>query len=150
MNYYFQISHIHARMAKVNQYVNVPATAPLGPYRCVVCDTVFPSNKSLLLHGRMHEPVRQRPVEGPVEYGGSGEGGQGAAVASPCDRFHCSLCDKWIHVGYRKIHEAVHAGIVEFNCDICNRKFHTKENLDMHMNVHTVDKVKALKPLYIF
>lgn len=112
-----------------------------GPFKCNTCDTVFPSNKSLRLHRRMHEPVKSRPIDAPVEYPPTLDADP--TLHSPTDKYHCGACDKWIHVGYRRIHDKFHQVTQDFNCDICNRKFFTAENLLMHMNVHSTEKISA-------
>ncbi|CAH2093006.1 unnamed protein product [Euphydryas editha] len=102
-------------------------------FECEICSTIFPTSKSLKLHKRMHDPIKSRPIEPPVETSGGN-------VASD-NKFLCSVCDKLIPIDYRTIHMNSHKGSNKMNCDICNKKFHSKEYLEMHMSVHNIDKV---------
>lgn len=106
--------------------------APVS-YECEVCSTVFLTNKSLKLHRRMHDPVKARPIEPPVanKDGSNLTGGV----------YRCNICNKMIPFDYRKIHENAHKTGDKMNCGICNKKFSSIEYLEMHMNVHNLDKV---------
>nr|XP_026495832.1 zinc finger protein 2-like isoform X1 [Vanessa tameamea] len=102
-------------------------------FECEICTTIFPTSKSLKLHKRMHDPIKSRPIEPPVD---TSDGN----IASN-NKFLCSICDKLIPIDYRTIHQNSHKGSNKMNCDICNKKFHSQEYLDMHMSVHSIDKV---------
>ncbi|XP_038222625.1 zinc finger protein 709-like [Zerene cesonia] len=102
-------------------------------FDCEVCSTKFPSSKSLKLHKRMHDPVKSRPIEPPVE------------TTEGSDKYLCLVCFKLIPVDYRVIHQNSHKVSNEMICDICNKKFPNKEYLEMHMNVHNMDKVTVGK-----
>lgn len=57
-------------------------------------------------------------------------------------RYLCPTCNKMIPVDYKKIHENSHLNEQNLlNCSICNKKFSSEEYLEMHMNVHNLDKV---------
>ncbi|KAL4711501.1 hypothetical protein ACJJTC_000517 [Scirpophaga incertulas] len=109
----------------------------LDYFLCEICNTFFSTNKSLKLHKRMHDPVKSRPIIPPVE---TEEGHE----CSP-DSYICPVCDKVIPVDYKTIHQNSHKTDEQMNCGICNKKFTSKEYLDMHMNVHNIDKVPANK-----
>ncbi|CAG4956648.1 unnamed protein product [Parnassius apollo] len=102
-------------------------------FECEICCTIFRTSKSLKLHKRMHDPVKSRPIEPPVE---TIEGN-----AASEDKYICPICFKLIPEDYRNIHENSHNNSNKMNCDICNKKFHSKEYLKMHMSVHNMDKV---------
>lgn len=107
-------------------------TAPILSYECSVCCTVFPTNKSLKLHKRMHDPVKSRPIEPPVENTDGSEVSEG--------RYRCTVCNKMIPNDYKTIHQNSHKTSEKMNCGICNKKFTSIEYLEMHTNVHNVDK----------
>ncbi|XP_075980237.1 uncharacterized protein LOC142979284 [Anticarsia gemmatalis] len=124
-------AHMKVHKSKPDGSPDVPIS-----YECEVCSTVFPTNKSLKLHKRMHDPIKSRPIEPPVE---SPEGKD--IVGLYC----CNVCDKMIPYDYRAIHEASHLTSDKMNCSICNKKFSSLEYLEMHMNVHNLDKVTVNK-----
>ncbi|OWR45326.1 zinc finger protein 221 [Danaus plexippus plexippus] len=107
-------------------------TAAITKHECEVCNTIFPSSKSLKLHKRMHDPVKSRPL-GPQE---SEDG-----TTDNVEKFLCNVCNKLIPENYRTIHQNSHKSSNKMNCDICNKKFLSKENLEMHMGVHNLDKI---------
>lgn len=43
------------------------------PFLCEICNTLFPAYKSLRLHKRMHDPIKAKDIEPPVNYGLRGE-----------------------------------------------------------------------------
>ncbi|XP_068618007.1 zinc finger protein 271-like isoform X2 [Battus philenor] len=115
--------------------VNIPSPTS---FECGVCSTVFPTSKSLKLHKRMHDPIKSRPIEPPVE---TPEGNTASE-----DKYICPICFKLIPEDYRTIHEESHTYPTNtMNCDICNKKFHSKEYLKMHMGVHNMEKVVVEK-----
>ncbi|XP_072945213.1 uncharacterized protein [Epargyreus clarus] len=102
-------------------------------FECAVCSTVFPTSKSLKLHKRMHDPIKSRPIEPPVETR------EGQVVNE--DKYLCVICNKLIPVEYKVIHQNSHKNTNKINCHICNKKFNSREYLEMHMNVHNLEKV---------
>lgn len=106
-------------------------------YMCEECNTEFPSYKSLRLHKRMHEPIKSREVEAPVSYGINGTVTE--EQDGPREMFICQLCNKTYDKRYEEAHMDFHK-TDNYDCDICNRKFYTKSNLDMHMRVHSNGK----------
>ncbi|XP_045500616.1 oocyte zinc finger protein XlCOF22-like isoform X1 [Colias croceus] len=114
---------------------NSDTSSLLEPIRfdCEVCSTKFPTSKSLKLHKRMHDPIKARPIEPPVE------------TTEGSDKYLCLVCFKLIPVDYKVIHQNSHKVSSEMICDICNKKFPNKEYLEMHMNVHNMDKVTVGK-----
>ncbi|KAG7312169.1 hypothetical protein JYU34_001630 [Plutella xylostella] len=122
---------------------NLKGAAPVsvvvtGPFKCHVCSTVFPTNKSLKLHKRMHDPIKARPIDPPVDDN-----------PDPTDenngKYFCPVCLKWIPTGYRAAHAESHSDADNFNCDICNKRFRSSAYRDMHMNVHSVEKTEVKK-----
>lgn len=105
-------------------------------FMCEECNTEFPSYKSLRLHKRMHEPIKSREVEAPVSYGINGTLTEGQG---PREMFICQLCNKTYDKRYEEAHMDFHK-TDNYDCDTCNRKFHTKSNLEMHMRVHSSGK----------
>ncbi|XP_026321390.1 zinc finger protein 2-like isoform X2 [Hyposmocoma kahamanoa] len=125
----------HMKVHKTKTGAATTGTPPI--FECEVCNTIFPTNKSLKLHKRMHDPTKVRPIEPPVETA------DGSEVSK--DKFICSVCSKVIPIDYRDIHQKSHKMTNNFNCDICNKKFHSSEYLEMHMSVHNLDKVSVSK-----
>ncbi|CAB3234134.1 unnamed protein product [Arctia plantaginis] len=104
---------------------------------CEVCSTVFKTNKSLKLHKRMHDPIKSRPIQPPVNHRGNKD------VSGHV--YHCNICDKVIPYDYRAVHENSHKSNNKMNCGVCNKKFTSMEFLEMHMNIHNLDKVPMNK-----
>lgn len=102
------------------------------PFICEVCNTEFPSFKSLRLHRRMHDPIKSKSIEPPVNYGLEGE----EVEDSSREKFMCVICCKEYDKEYAEAHQKFHSQEKDYNCGICNRKFFTQENLDMHMHAH--------------
>ncbi|CAH0588992.1 unnamed protein product [Chrysodeixis includens] len=121
-------AHMKVHKVKADSIVEEPIS-----YECEICGTVFPTNKSLKLHKRMHDPIKSRPIEAPVENSDGSEVNE--------DKYHCLVCDKMIPEFYRTIHQNSHKTSNVMNCSICNKKFNSLEYLEMHMNVHNMDKV---------
>lgn len=115
-----------------------PAQEHKGPFICGVCNTEFKSFKSLRLHERMHDPIKSREVEPPVNYGLTGVISEEASTTR--EMFICGICNKSYDKQYEEVHMNAHIESVKYDCEICNRKFHTKSNLDMHVRVHTNGK----------
>ncbi|CAH2043818.1 unnamed protein product, partial [Iphiclides podalirius] len=121
-------AHMKVHKTKTDINFENPVT-----FECGICSTVFLTSKSLKLHKRMHDPIKSRPIEPPVE---TVEG-----TAASDDKYICPICFKVIPEDYRTIHQNSHSSSNKMNCDICNKKFHSKEYLKMHMTVHNMDKV---------
>ncbi|XP_968302.3 zinc finger protein ZFP2 [Tribolium castaneum] len=102
---------------------------PLEIYICEVCNTNFPTFKSLRLHRRMHEPIKARHADTPANHD---------EEVRPM--FICKICNKTYDKEYEAVHLESHRPENGFNCDICNRKFHTKSNLEMHIKAHSNNK----------
>ncbi|XP_050549901.1 zinc finger protein 470-like isoform X7 [Spodoptera frugiperda] len=107
-------------------------------YECGICSTVFPSNKSLKLHKRMHDPIKTRAIEPPVE------NTDGTKVSKAT--YRCTICNKMIPCDYKAIHQNSHNTLEKMNCGICNKKFTSLEYLEMHTSVHNVDKTPINNP----
>nr|CAH7727090.1 unnamed protein product [Callosobruchus chinensis] len=107
------------------------------PFACEMCGTIFPSLKSLRLHKKMHDPVKDRPIEAPVSCTITGDGTETNNVRT---MFNCSVCNKNYDKEYEIVHMRSHSNEENFYCSICNKKFCTVENLEMHAKVHKVGK----------
>uniref|UniRef100_A0A1Y1KSI2 C2H2-type domain-containing protein n=2 Tax=Photinus pyralis TaxID=7054 RepID=A0A1Y1KSI2_PHOPY len=105
---------------------------PNPPFVCEVCNTEFPLFKSLRLHRRMHDPIKSKNIEPPVNYSLEGEEVEEAAR----EKFVCPICSKEYDKEYAEAHKKFHSEEKDYNCEICNRKFFSQENLDMHMHAH--------------
>ncbi|XP_069361291.1 zinc finger protein ZFP2-like isoform X1 [Maniola hyperantus] len=125
----------HMKVHKLRNTAN--STIVQTKFECEICNTQFPTSKSLKLHKKMHDPIKSRPIEPPLE---TAEG-----MPPSDDKYLCGVCDKLIPIDYRIIHQNSHKITNKMNCDICNKKFHSKEYLDMHMSVHKIDKVPVEK-----
>jgi KRAB domain-containing zinc finger protein len=109
-----------------------PKKSSSAPYNCEICNTTFPTFKSLRLHRRMHEPIKTREIEAPANYD---EGQEHVR-----HMFICKICNKTYDKEYELVHMNSHNSNNGFNCDVCNRKFFTQTNLDMHMKAHSNNK----------
>ncbi|KAL0871275.1 hypothetical protein ABMA27_005027 [Loxostege sticticalis] len=125
----------HMKVHKVKSDGIVTVDGPVR-YECEVCNTSFQSNKSLKLHKRMHDPVKARTIEPPVENADGTEGSNSL--------YKCPVCEKMIPIDYLTIHQESHKSN-ELNCSICNKKFYSSDYLQMHMTVHSMDKVPVNK-----
>lgn len=108
----------------------------MEPYKCEVCNTIFPSYRSLRLHSRMHEPVKDKAVEPPVNYTISGASDKKPEKELVRRMFVCNICNNTYDKEYEEVHMKSHSEIENYICPICNRKFYTKENLEMHSKAH--------------
>ncbi|CAH0564250.1 unnamed protein product [Brassicogethes aeneus] len=118
----------------------VRKTVTLGPFLCEVCNTMFPSFKSLRLHKRMHDPIKTKEPEAPVNYTISGETIDVNREENIRSMFVCNVCNNTYDKEYEEIHMKSHTNDNNYDCDVCNRKFYTQENLDMHMKAHSNGK----------
>ncbi|XP_022823329.1 zinc finger protein 616-like isoform X3 [Spodoptera litura] len=125
-NYKSLCAHMKAHKAKTEQHA-LPVS-----YECGICNTVFLTNKSLKLHKRMHDPIKSRAIEPPVE------NTDGTKVSKAT--YRCTICNKMIPCDYKAIHQNSHKTSEKMNCGICNKKFTSLEYLEMHTSVHNVDK----------
>nr|CAI5834188.1 unnamed protein product [Callosobruchus analis] len=109
----------------------------MEPFTCEVCGTILPSLKSLRLHKKMHGPIKDRPIEAPVSCTITGDKTEKKKVRT---MFVCDMCNNSYDKEYEIIHMRSHSNEENFDCSVCNKKFHTFENLKMHAKVHKVDK----------
>lgn len=98
-------------------------------FNCEVCNTIFPTFKSLRLHKRMHDPVKLREIEVSDD-----------PEKANTKTFICKVCNKTYDRKYESIHMASHDGGNSFNCNTCNRKFFSDATLQMHMKAHSNNK----------
>ncbi|XP_060522545.1 zinc finger protein 25-like isoform X2 [Cylas formicarius] len=111
----------------------IKRTITLAPHVCEVCNTQFPSFKSLRLHKRMHDPVQQKEIEPPVTYSIDNQDD----TPNEREMFECTVCDKKYDKEYEQVHLKSHQNVDYFVCSVCNKQFYTKENLDMHTKAHS-------------
>ncbi|XP_057667768.1 zinc finger protein 883-like [Diorhabda carinulata] len=100
----------------------------LAPHLCDICNTMFPSFKSLRLHKRMHEPMKRKEITP----------GSGDPDGRPM--FTCNICGETYGLEFKKIHMESHSDKDNFFCTTCNRQFDSQENLEMHMKAHNNSK----------
>lgn len=99
---------------------------------CSICNTSFASAKSYKLHARMHNRVKTRPSEDPLETGPS----MMPMEEELQEKFYCNICEKYYLKNYEEIHMQMHNGEEKFNCKICNKLFPNDAAIKMHMNAH--------------
>lgn len=126
----------HMRVHKVEEEES--GDAANDTYVCEECNTDFPTYKSLRLHKRMHDPIKSREVEAPVSYGINGTTSE--EKTGPREMFICQICNKTYDKQYEEAHMNFHKTDNNYDCEVCNRKFHTQTNLEMHMRVHSNGK----------
>ncbi|KAJ8975299.1 hypothetical protein NQ317_011640 [Molorchus minor] len=137
LNYQSLTGHMKSHITK-DSFGKVKRVVTLGPYSCDVCKTMFPSFKSLRLHRRMHDPIKDKSPEAPVTYSITGPIDDSREIVR--HMFICSICNKTYDKEYEEVHMKSHNQEDDYDCTICNRKFHTKENLAMHVKAHNNGK----------
>lgn len=138
LNYQSLTGHMKSHITKDETTGKIKRVVTLGPYTCDVCNTMFPSFKSLRLHKRMHDPIKDKIPEAPVSYSITGPIDESREVVR--HMFICSICNKTYDKEYEEVHMKSHSEEENFNCSVCNRKFYTKENLEMHVKAHSNGK----------
>lgn len=124
----------HVKTHNKNLIQSEPDALP-EKFECDVCNTIFPTNKSLRLHVRMHDPVRPRTLEDATDYDPT------IASNSLTEFFTCDVCNKTYDVQFREMHLLSHSDEPKFTCTICNRKFKNEITLSMHLKAHQETKV---------
>ncbi|KAJ8926511.1 hypothetical protein NQ314_021113 [Rhamnusium bicolor] len=137
LNYQSLTAHMKSHITK-DATGKVKRVVTLGPYTCDICKTMFPSFKSLRLHKRMHDPIKDKDPEAPVNYSITGPIDESREIIR--QMFICSICNKTYDKEYEDIHIRSHKQEENFDCSVCNRKFYTKENLEMHVKAHSNGK----------
>lgn len=99
---------------------------------CSICNTSFASAKSYKLHARMHNRVKAKPSEDPLET----ELAMMPLEEELQEKFYCNICEKYYLRNYEEIHMQMHNGEEKFNCKICNKLFPNDAAIKMHMNAH--------------
>ncbi|XP_037043509.1 zinc finger protein 878-like [Bradysia coprophila] len=124
--------------------VEEPETGPepLQQWICNICNTEFSSLKSLKLHGRMHNPIKQRTFE---ETAGNEMKFLKSTTSTSSEMFYCSLCDKSYNVSLKEMHDKMHSRAENFMCVQCNRQFTDAEHLDLHLRAHNDARVIQTK-----
>ncbi|XP_028996213.1 mucin-2 isoform X1 [Betta splendens] len=85
------------------------------PFSCTLCGKSFPDSKGLKRHGRVHRN----------------------------GRIHvCPQCGKGFvyRFGLSKHLQMVHGRLKPFVCQICNKGFYTKRDVESHIRIHTGEK----------
>ncbi|XP_077575003.1 uncharacterized protein LOC144198068 [Stigmatopora nigra] len=85
------------------------------PFLCALCGKSFPDAKGLKRHGRVHRD----------------------------ERIHvCQECGKGFVYGFglTKHIQMVHGKVKPFPCQICNKSFFTKRDVEIHLRIHTGEK----------
>ncbi|XP_055693839.1 zinc finger protein 391-like [Lutzomyia longipalpis] len=103
-------------------------------HKCNECSTVFPNNKSLRLHMKMHKPIHQRTIEEAMQ--SDLRGVREADANEEKATFYCSTCKKEYDETFMEVHMRMHSQEPSFHCGICNKKFDNEESFTMHSNAH--------------
>lgn len=101
-------------------------------YICAICNTSFATQKSLKLHVRMHNPIKDKSLEQLAEHELKACSTKNVKIKS----FFCKICDKSYDMAFQEMHLQTHNGKEKFLCTICNKKFPNSSNLAMHMSIH--------------
>ncbi|KAF5306261.1 hypothetical protein FQA39_LY08959 [Lamprigera yunnana] len=135
------LNFVNAKYLNIHMksHTNITQASPetvSPPFICDICNTEFPAFKSLRLHKRMHDPIKSKLIEPPVNYSIEGE----EIEDSPRETFVCGICCKEYDKEYAEAHKKFHSEEKDYSCETCNRKFFSQENLDMHMHAHADTK----------
>lgn len=136
-NYQALVAHLKSHLV-TEADGTVKRIVTIGPQTCHICQTMFPTFKSLRLHQKMHEPVKDKAPEAPVKYSISGTEEDHHEIVR--DMFICSICNNTYDKEYEEVHMKSHSNEENYICTICNRKFFNKETLEMHANAHLSTK----------
>lgn len=88
----------------------------------------------------MHDPIKERDIEPPVNYNIMGEGDDNSTETKDREMFLCEICNVTYDKQYEEVHMRSHCEEEKFDCGICNRKFFNQVNLEMHLKVHNNGK----------
>ncbi|KAF7274024.1 hypothetical protein GWI33_013290, partial [Rhynchophorus ferrugineus] len=132
--------HMKAHLVHDDTGMVFKKTITMSLHECEVCHTKFPSFKQLRLHSRMHEPVKTKKIDPPVLYNIMGEEDGDVSNNGEREVFQCPVCQKVYDKGYEAVHMKMHQEHEVHICYVCNRKFDTKENLEMHIKAHSGTK----------
>ncbi|ODM92590.1 putative zinc finger protein [Orchesella cincta] len=108
------------------------------PYKCEPCERDFKCQTSLQSHHR-HKHSKEKPFSCcycPATFVTSRNLTSHTRVIhtkDPSTRQKCNICHKILASSYLPTHMQWHANIMPFSCIICDKKFHSKGNLQIHI-----------------
>ncbi|KAH9630280.1 hypothetical protein HF086_012465 [Spodoptera exigua] len=120
-NYKSLCAHMKAHKAKTE-----PHALPIS-YECGICNTVFPTNKSLKLHKRMHDPIKFKAHSVYNHH---------LLTHSEVRAYKCPFCPKAFKTSVQLAgHKNSHTK--PFQCQHCNRPFASLYAVRVHTETHS-------------
>ena len=111
--------------------------------RCTICDKVFARKDILLNHMKIHNPEAQERVPCKI---------CGVHITKvsyrrhiqrhfKCNKYPCSVCQKrFPSIAELNLHYNIHTGDARYECEICDFRAYFKYILNAHMRKHTPEK----------
>ncbi|XP_057700657.1 zinc finger protein 1 homolog isoform X2 [Corythoichthys intestinalis] len=113
------------------------------PFSCTLCGKSFPDAKGLKRHVRVHRNERIHICQqcGKDFIYGFGLTKHIQMVHGKIKPFACQICNKTFFTKRDvEIHLRIHTGEKPFHCDLCERKFTRKVELNVHLRWHNGEK----------